>query len=240
MSQPFARPCDLPKLCTDKDIEGIVKILTLNKRYALDKIRFNCYYIEKWLPQVIKRLEKCIEENPLVQINTEAVEICDVYSDCSGPCCGSFYQFKPWEGDEKDTPEDFYSRQTVNGENCLAAVTKFVNLLKQQSNDKCNFANGLCCIECSKIQIYKDINFTAKFNRTALCYYCECPILPNFKCLDCLIECGCHYDEGNQRCYNFCCNDCAEAKEINRDDWTAPECVIEGNSDDDNFGEDNF
>ena len=209
--------------------------MTLSKRYALGKIRFNSFDLEKWLPQVIDRLERCIEENPLVSINTDVIEITNVNSSCS--CCGGFYQFKQWIGDEFEDVN--LSRFTENGEHCLVAVTKFVNLLKQQSNNNCNFGNGLCCIECSKIQIYSSINFTAKFNKTADCYYCECPILPHFKCTNCIIECNCKYREGNSsRCYNFCCNECAATIQIDRrEGWTAPECVIEDNHD--NFDDDN-
>ena len=204
--------------------------MTLSKRYALGKIRFNSFDLEKWLPQVIDRLERCIEENPLVSINTEVIEINNVHSECS--CCGGFFQFKQWIGDNRDKDLIDKVYQTESGEHCLAAVTKFVNLIKQQSDNNCNFGNGLCCIECSEIQIYRKIYFTAKFNKSALCYYCKCPILPHFKCMQCIIECGCQYNNeySDEPCYNFCCNQCAESKQIDGD-WIAPECVTEENND---------
>lgn len=157
-------------------------------------------------------------------MHTEVVEITYVHTDCYAKCCGGFKQAKEqWKGDAASS-----GRLVEDGANCLVAVTKFIKLLQKLSNNKCKFSNGLCCIECSNINIYKVIHFTADKNKTALCYYCKCLILPNFKCLDCLISCDCQYhDDGGvgDFCGNFCCKDCAATKQIGGH-WTAPACVI--------------
>ena len=219
-------------MCTDNDIEGIVKVLTLNKRYALGKIRFDSYYLEHWLPSLNEQLEKCILEDSQVVMNTEVVEITNVSSDCPMPCCAGFRQAKSsWEGDVISSSDII-----ENGGKCLATVTKFVNLLKQLSNNKCKFANGLCCIDCSEINIYDKNHFTADLNKISFCYYCECPMLPNFKCLSCITACNCTYiGEDNEGCNQFCCKDCKEAKQIDGNEWTAPGCV---NADEDDAEDD--
>ena len=221
-----------PRLCTRKDFEGIVKILTLSKKYALGKIRLTSSYIERWLPSVIELLALIVEENPEVSINTEVIEIGWCGDICDEPNHG-FWQAKNWEGD--NTGSDFhYHNEIETGENCIKAITTFVNMVKQLSSNNCNFANGLSCIQCSAIHLYREIPITADMNEDSCCYYCKTSILPNFKCRDCINYCHCK-DHGNndfEDCKGFCCSDCEVSKQINRQTWRSPDCPNEDNEDD--------
>jgi hypothetical protein len=49
------------------------------------------------------------------------------------------WQAKNWEGDNTGS----YHNEIETGENCIKAITTFVNLVKQLSSNNCNFANGL-------------------------------------------------------------------------------------------------
>lgn len=109
-------------------------------------------------------------------------------------------------------------------------MTSFVNLVKQLSRNKCNFANGLSCIQCSAIHLYLEIHFLGDMNKDSLCYFCKTPILPNFKCMGCINYCHCcddNYRSRRDRCKGFCCNDCKISKQINRQTWRLPGCEDE-------------
>ena len=209
-----------------EDVEGIVKILTLKEKYALGKIRLSSVYLELWLPSVIDLLEVIIEENPeaSITINTEIIEIGWCGSIWEEPNHG-FFLSKRWEGDIKGN-DDFHWPPVETGENCINAVTTFVKLVKRLSSNKCNFANGLSCIECSAINLYHEIPFTADMNKDSICHYCKTPILPNFKCIGCYNYCHCENDDdyGRDRCKGFCCNDCEVSKQINSQTWKSPNC----------------
>ena len=216
-----------PRLCRREDLEGIVKILTLNKKYALGKVRISSADIEQWLLSVIDLLAGIVEENPEVSIHTEIIEIGWCGDNCNDPNIG-FWQRKSWEGDT--TVNDWDWSGVGTGENCIKAVTTFVNLVKQLSSNKCNFGNGLSCIQCSAINLYYEIPFTADMNKDSYCYYCDIPILPNSKCIDCYNYCRCK-DEGNdfEDCKGFCCNDCEVSNQIKRQTWRAPNCQYQTN-----------
>ena len=217
-----------PLLCTREDFEGIAKILTLSKKYALGKIRLSSGYMERWLPSVIELLAFMVEENPEISINTEIIEIGWCGYSWDEPNHG-FWHPKSWEGD--NYRDDFHYHYAIEtGENCIKAITTFVNLVKQLSSNNCKFANGISCIQCSAIHLYRKIPFTADMNKDSCCYYCKTPIFPNFKCRDCINYCHCKDYDGNyerDRCKGFCCSDCEVSKEINRQTWRLPDCQHE-------------
>lgn len=217
-----------PNLCKREDVESIVKILTLNEKYALGKIRLTCGYLEYWLPSVIELLSVIIEKNPEVSINTKIIEIGSCGSIWDEPNNG-FWQSKSWNGDIEGNDWD----EVETGKTCVHAVTTFVNLVKQLSRNKCNFANGLSCIECSAINLYHEIPFTADMNKESKCHYCETPILPNFKCNGCCNHCLCGRNRGRNCCKGFCCNDCKVSKQINCRTWRWPNCTDEDEDEED-------
>jgi hypothetical protein len=198
-------------ICNNYDIEGIAKILTLNKRYALGKIRMNSEWCNNWLPQVLDLLLTMAESDPQLSVNCQVIVIgkfCDACDDVHG-------------GFEID--ELIY-------ENCLRTVTAFVQLIRRLSNNKCIFTNGLCCITCSEINVYPDIRFNVgNKDEDAICHFCSCPILPNFKCDNCFTLCNCNrddYDYDREPCNNFVCNDCVEINNINVETgWRSPKCT---------------
>ena len=204
---------------------GVV-IVHLNTKMKIQVCALTSSYIERWLPSVIELLALIVEENPEVSINTEVIEIGWCGDICDEPNHG-FWQAKKWEGDDRN------SSRAETGENCVKAITTFVNLVKQLSSNNCNFANGLSCIQCSAIHLYHEIPITADINKDSCCYYCKTPIFPNFKCKDCYNYCHCKdYGKNDfEDCKGFCCNDCEVSKQINRQKWRSPSCPNEDEDD---------
>ena len=208
--------------CNNYDIEGIAKILTLNKRYALGKIRMNSEWCNNWLPQVVDLLTLA-ESDPQLSVNCQVIVIGMLCDDCDNVHSG-FETTKPWSGDE-----EYWG---LIGENCIRTVTAFVQLIRRLSKNKCIFTNGLCCITCSEINVYPVIRFNVgRKDKDAICHFCSCPILPNFKCNNCFTLCNCNrhhddYDYEREPCYNFVCDDCVEINNINvKTGWRSPKCT---------------
>ena len=195
---------------TNQDITGIAKILTLNKRYALGKVRLNSFYISKWLPKVLDLLSIMIKDDPQLSVNCEVIEIGEICDDC----------------------DQLHGFETEDGYDDLVdieIITSFVHLVKKLSNNMCIFPNGICCIACSEINLYSRFERIGyDFGRNdidALCHYCSVPILPNFKCNNCTTRCNCNTSDERYSCKNFVCSDCVEVNMINVDiGWTSPVC----------------
>jgi hypothetical protein len=203
------------------------------------------------MPLLIKELKKMRKQNRKLSVNCKRIVIDD--------CAISEYKEEEtdhswdqnWGGgmllhgySSEDMTKDFKA--------CHKKMQKFVSLIKKLSRNKCNFGNGLYCMSCETIEFNKRSPFSicGDCHDTAKCFYCEAPILPNFKCCHCIRTCecitesytlldeGCDYGEDTEEwaqngCAKFVCGNCIDEKNHEwYNEWWAPNCPNRSDDDD--------
>jgi len=238
----------------ESSIEAFAKILTLSSNYAFDTVHICCDYFRLWMPLLIKKLGKMRKENPNLSVNCKRIVIDD--------CAISVYKEEEtdhswdqnWGGgivEHEYSPEDMTKDFNV----CHEALQKFATIIKKLSHKKCNFGNGLYCMECKNIDFNKRSPFSicGDIHDKAKCFYCKTPILPNFKCCHCIRTCECiaeSYDEegdygedteewAENGCASFVCLNCIDERNDQwYNEWWAPNCPNHDHDDDDDDNDD--
>ena len=238
----------------ESSIEAFAKILTLSSNYAFDTVHICCDYFRLWMPLLIKELKKMRKQNRNLSVNCKRI----VIDDCA------ISKYKEEETDHSwdqnwggGTLLPGYSSVDMMNDckACHVNLQKFVSLIQKLSNNECNFGNGLYCMSCKNIDFNRRSPFSicGDLHDTAKCFYCEDPILPNFKCCHCIRTCeciaesynlhdeGCDYGEDTEDwaqngCASFVCENCIDERDHRWfNEWWSPNCP---NRDDDDSDDD--